>query len=399
MKRAVFLILPIILFLQGPIWAASVLFDHTKNETAGNADWVIDNNEPAPSPAQSGIGATTAETYWTGAISAWGVGLVKLGHTVATLAPADSITYGRSGNPRDLSKYKVFVVCEPQNPFTANEKKAIFNFVRNGGGLFMVADHDGSDRDSDGWDSPMVWDSIGIKDSFGLYFDVSTNTALSNFSESSRSFNNAAGDSIISGPAGHADTLAFHNGSAITLFTAMNATAQKHFWRSSNSAAAMCASARFGVGKVVGIGDSSPADDSTGNSGNTLYDGWSEGEDSIVFLNATAWLAAGGTMGVAETLITALPKGAYLLQNKPNPFCRETEISYQTTGQSMVKLGVYNISGQLVKTLADEVETPGFHQIRWNGRDSKGQLLPNGVYVYRLKTGSMTITKKMILVR
>jgi hypothetical protein len=399
LKRTVFPVLLIILLFQGPVRAASILFDHTKNETAGNADWVIDNNEPAPSPAQSGIGAATAETYWTGAISAWGVGLVKLGHTVATLATTDSITYGRAGNPRDLSKYKVFVVCEPQNPFTANEKKAIFSFVRNGGGLFMVADHDGSDRDNDGWDSPMVWDSLGIKDSFGLYFDISTNTALSNFSESSRSFNTTAGDSIISGPAGHADTLAFHNGSAITLFTALNATAQKHFWRASNPAAAMCASARFGTGKVVGIGDSSPADDSTGNSGNTLYDGWSEGEDSILFLNATAWLAAGGAAGVAETLITAMTKGSFLLQNKPNPFSRETEISYQTIGRSRVTLGIYNISGQLVRNLAGEVETPGFHQIRWDGRDSKGQALSNGVYVCRITAGSMALAKKMILVR
>ncbi|MCU0606671.1 MAG: lamin tail domain-containing protein [Candidatus Edwardsbacteria bacterium] len=286
--------------------AAGILFDHSLNETAGNADWIIDDTEPVPSPAQSGITSGTAESYWKGGISAWGVACVKQGHTVTTLVPSDSITYGRAGNPRDLSKFKVFVICEPQDQFTANEKKAIFAFVRAGGGLFMVADHYGSDRDSDGWDSPRIFNDLGAKDSFGIWFNVS-GQANNNFSETSSS--HSSGDSIVSGAYGTAGSLKFSAGTAITMYTACNATVKKHFWRSSSSSAVMCATARFGAGKVVGIGDSSPADDGTGTAGNTLYNGWGVAGDAAVFMNATLWLAAAGSSGgdVTAPSITAGP--------------------------------------------------------------------------------------------
>ncbi|HTY08448.1 MAG TPA: T9SS type A sorting domain-containing protein, partial [Candidatus Edwardsbacteria bacterium] len=303
--------------------------------------------------------------------------MVKLGHTVTTLATTDSITYGRAGNPRDLSNFKVFVVCEPQNPFTANERKAIFNFVRAGGGLFMVGDHMGSDRDNDGWDSPRIWDSLGIKDSFGLFFDTSSTAALSNFSESSRSFNGAANDSIISGPMGHADTLAFHNGSALTLFTANNATAVSHFWRASNSAASMCASARFGQGKVVGIGDSSPADDSTGQSGNTLYYGWREGEDSIVFLNATAWLAAGGATGVELMSFTAAFAGG----------CQAVVLQWNTGSEQDSYRWVVERAEQPAGRYAAVGSLPAAGYCS-GGRDYRYQdtdVQPGGRYLYRLQ--------------
>jgi hypothetical protein len=385
--------------IQAAVFAAAILFDHTKNETAGQADWVIDNNEPTPSPAQGAIGAATRENYWTGGISAWGVGLVKLGHTVTTLASSDSITYGRAGNPRDLANFKVLVVCEPQNQFSGSEKRAIFNFVRAGGGLFMVGDHDVSDRDNDGWDSPMVWNDLGSKDSFGLYFNSTGDAAnLSNFSESSRSFSTAAGDSIVSGPAGHADTLAFHNGTAITLFTALNATARNHFWRSSNSAAAMCASARFGAGRVVGVGDSSPADDSTGNPGNTLYNGWGEGEDSIVFLNATAWLAAGAA-GVAGDPGAIAPGPALELRIGPNPFTAAAAIRCQVGRAGPVELAVYNIAGQKVRTVLAGVLGPGAYRAAWDGTDDRGARRPCGVYLCRLTAGTALRQQKIVLLR
>lgn len=137
--------------------AKRFLFDATKAETAGNADWVIDedNSTPQriPTPAQSTITASTKETYWTGALSSWGIALVKAGDYVETLPSTGAITYGNASNAQDLSNYDVFVVDEPNIVFTAAEKTAILTFVQNGGGLFMVSDHTGSDRNNDGWDS------------------------------------------------------------------------------------------------------------------------------------------------------------------------------------------------------------------------------------------------------
>ncbi|HTY08454.1 MAG TPA: lamin tail domain-containing protein, partial [Candidatus Edwardsbacteria bacterium] len=244
-------------------------------------------------------------TYWTGGISSWGIASVKKGHTVATLTTSYGITYGSTSNAYDLSKYQVFVICEPQNPFTAAQKKAIFDFVRNGGGLFIVADHYGSDRDNDGWDAPRVLNDLGIQDSFGMHFAVS-GEANNNISETSSS--HSSGDSIISGLYGTASSLKFDAGSCMTLYTAKNSTVKAHFWRSSSSTAVMCASARFGKGKVVGIGDSSPADDGTGQSGNTLYYGWTSATDATVFMNGTLWLAAASSGGdVTPPVITAGP--------------------------------------------------------------------------------------------
>jgi len=141
------------------------LFDATKAETAGNADWVISENTSGtplryPNPLQSTVTATTAENYWRGALSSWGIALVKAGHSVETLAPGASITYGNTSNPQDLSNYDVYVVDEPNTLFTAAQKTAIMNFVKNGGGLFMISDHDVSDRNNDGKDSPAIWNDL-----------------------------------------------------------------------------------------------------------------------------------------------------------------------------------------------------------------------------------------------
>ncbi|MFY0108250.1 hypothetical protein ABTP98_19440, partial [Acinetobacter baumannii] len=70
------------------------------------------------------------------------------------------ISYGNTANPQDLSYYSVFVVDEPNIIFTAAEKTAILRFVQNGGGLFMISDHDISDRNNDGYDSPDIWNDL-----------------------------------------------------------------------------------------------------------------------------------------------------------------------------------------------------------------------------------------------
>jgi hypothetical protein len=81
-----------------------------------------------------------------------------------------NITYGDSSNSQDLSNYKVFIVVEPNIKFTASEKTAMLSFVANGGGLFIVSDHNISDRNNDGWDSPAIWNdflqTIGCQQSF-----------------------------------------------------------------------------------------------------------------------------------------------------------------------------------------------------------------------------------------
>jgi hypothetical protein len=67
-----------------------------------------------------------------------------------TLPYNGKITYGDSSNVQDLSNYKVYIIDEPNLKFTTAEANAFVNFVNNGGGLFMISDHDISDRNGDG---------------------------------------------------------------------------------------------------------------------------------------------------------------------------------------------------------------------------------------------------------
>ncbi|MBG8556371.1 hydrolase [Hymenobacter guriensis] len=278
--------------------AKKFLFDGSHGELAGNADWVLDVNSGVasaiPTPAQSGITSTTAETYWTGAISAWGVALAKRGHTVEQLPAGGRITYGDASNTQDLSKYSVFVVDEPNVVFTAAEKTAILRYVQNGGGLFMISDHIISDRNSDGWDSPQIWNDLMQNNSVQANpFGFAVNS--DNIVEDSNNTLVSSTHPIMNGALGTVSQLSFHNGATMTLNPTANSTVQGLIWRvgvAKGNSSVMAASSTFGTGRVVIIGDSSPADDGTGSPGNTVYDGWNENvSHARLHLNASLWLA------------------------------------------------------------------------------------------------------------
>ncbi len=96
-----------------------------------------------------------------------------------------------------------------------------------------------------------------------------------------------------------------------------------------------------------------------------------------------------------------LPKEYALFQNHPNPFNPETQIRFQLPGESHVRLTLYNISGQLVRTLLNKQMSAGEWTETWDGRNEQGLQVPSGVYFYRLEAehGAWTSTKKMILMR
>lgn len=277
------------------------LFDATKAETAGNADWVICENTSGtpirfPSPNQTLVTATTPETYWRGALSSWGIALAKEGHYVETLAPGASITYGNTNNAQDLSNFDVYIVDEPNILFTAAQKTAIMNFVKNGGGLFMIADHTVSDRNNDGNDSPKIWNDLMTNNTvqtnpFGLAVE------LTNISQTTTNVLVDPTNTILNGSQGAVSKLIFHNGATIKLTPTANATAKGLIWQTgvarTSTTKVMCASSTFFNGRVVLLTDSSPADDGTGNPSDTLYPGWTDaaGNHTRLHLNASYWLA------------------------------------------------------------------------------------------------------------
>lgn len=83
----------------------------------------------------------------------------------------------------------------------------------------------------------------------------------------------------------------------------------------------------------------------------------------------------------------------------PNPFKQTTVINYQLSQPGMVRLKVYNIAGQVVRELADRVQGPGEYSISWDGRDDNGRMVGSGIYLYRLSSGGLSATKRLILLR
>jgi hypothetical protein len=101
---------------------------------------------------------------------------------------------------------------------------------------------------------------------------------------------------------------------------------------------------------------------------------------------------------------TVLPPARFsLFQNYPNPFNPETRIRFDIPnlqGENVpVQLAVYNLFGQLVRTLVNEERGPGVHEIQWDGRSEEGVAAPSGMYFYTVRAGEFRETKKMLLVR
>ena len=86
-----------------------------------------------------------------------------------------------------------------------------------------------------------------------------------------------------------------------------------------------------------------------------------------------------------------------LYQNHPNPFNPSTQIRYQLSISSHVKIAVYNTMGKIVKTLANEYQTAGFRNVKWDGKNNNKQKVSTGVYFYSIQSGEFSSTKKMIL--
>jgi hypothetical protein len=88
-----------------------------------------------------------------------------------------------------------------------------------------------------------------------------------------------------------------------------------------------------------------------------------------------------------------------LAQNYPNPFNPQTTIAFTLKDRGQVSLKVYNVNGELVRTLANETRAVGSHQLTWDGRNDSGQPVSSGVYFYKLVSNNFSQTKKMVLLK
>jgi len=107
----------------------------------------------------------------------------------------------------------------------------------------------------------------------------------------------------------------------------------------------------------------------------------------------------GSVTSVEENRISTIPDGMTLEQNFPNPFNPTTVIRYRLAETGPVQVRVYNVLGQLVRTLVDEVQQAGHHEVRWDATDQNGNPVSSGVYLYTLESAQQRIVKRMHLIK
>lgn len=93
------------------------------------------------------------------------------------------------------------------------------------------------------------------------------------------------------------------------------------------------------------------------------------------------------------------PTATKLVGNYPNPSNPSTAIRYELSQESQVTLRIYDMLGQLVKTLVDGVEPAGNREVVWDGRNEYGSVAASGVYLYRMTAGGFTDTRRILLLK
>ncbi len=258
--------------------AGKVVFDNSHGEQAGNADWVIDDDDPSPSPS-----SPSGPDSWTGAYSSFGYGLWLDGYTLSTNT--------RWISPDTLADAQVLVLPEPNTALDADEMDAIVAFVARGGGVVLITDHHLSDRDFDGVDSTNVADSLFAA------LGVGTRQA-SDASDVGTEYNYTASagdpaDPVLHGRNGDVTQVDFYDASAFTLSGLPGD--RPVLWLGPNagddSKGARVVATYAGAGRVLSIGDSAPADDGTGDPYDDLFASWNEADDAALYLNAVDWAA------------------------------------------------------------------------------------------------------------
>jgi len=100
-----------------------------------------------------------------------------------------------------------------------------------------------------------------------------------------------------------------------------------------------------------------------------------------------------------EPLPPVIPMVTKLYNAFPNPFNPNTNIRYSLKEVGKVKIEIYNMKGQKIKTFTQEHNSPGYYQVSWDGRDENGRSVASGIYLYRLTTANYTSAKKMVLAK
>lgn len=142
-----------------------------------------------------------------------------------------------------------------------------------------------------------------------------------------------------------------------------------------------------------------------------IDEGAEPGEDITIFIDKfqlpekIKWTTNGDLINLGDIVTNieinqeTLPQSYEISQNYPNPFNPSTTINYQIPKEGRVEIKIYNLLGQLVKTLIDSELKPGYYKTQWHGTNNFNQKVSSGVYIYRISSGEYNNSKKMIILK
>ena len=88
-----------------------------------------------------------------------------------------------------------------------------------------------------------------------------------------------------------------------------------------------------------------------------------------------------------------------LFQNYPNPFNPTTTISYTISQSGNVEITIFNVTGQLIKTIQKKHDSAGSYSTEWDGKNNQGISVATGLYIYQAKFGNSLLAKKMLIIK
>jgi hypothetical protein len=95
----------------------------------------------------------------------------------------------------------------------------------------------------------------------------------------------------------------------------------------------------------------------------------------------------------------SIPDDYTLLPNYPNPFNQSTTLCFSLPEDQLINLEIFDSNGKKILTLVNESKHAGFHQLSWDGLNKQGQPVGSGLYIYRIRAGSFTSSRKMLLLK
>ena len=132
---------------------------------------------------------------------------------------------------------------------------------------------------------------------------------------------------------------------------------------------------------------------------NELIQCWINGPENV---EGCDWIIPPG--GDCESQVLSIQDNhvinSFLIQqNYPNPFNPITNIIYNIPEDGFVKITVFDILGNVINQLVNEVQNSGYKTVKWDATNNKGQPVSAGVYLYTIEAGEFRQTKKMILLK